>query len=124
MFEMLSEVVRAEKLLRVITFAELVHRCEMLESTIPVGLREVGELLATVSTGVVRRTRAGLIRRGRGRVKGCLVVREGRAGPRMASQMQGILMSLCFILVFETVVAIQTRVLFLHFMCPESNVSR
>jgi hypothetical protein len=54
MFEMLPEVVRTEKLLRVITFTELMDGCEMLKPGVPIGLRIIRELFTAVTADIVR----------------------------------------------------------------------
>jgi hypothetical protein len=53
MLQMLSEVVCAEEFLRVVALAEFVHGGQVLESPIPVGLREIGEFLPAVAACVV-----------------------------------------------------------------------
>lgn len=56
--EMLSEVVCSEEFLHVVAFTKFMHSSQMLKSLIPIGLRVVGELFATISTCVMRRARA------------------------------------------------------------------
>lgn len=52
-FQMLSEVVCAEKLLGIVALAELVHCGQVLESIIPIWFWEIGEFLATVAARVM-----------------------------------------------------------------------
>jgi hypothetical protein len=52
MFEMLAEVISAEELLRLITFAEFVLVSEMGSTRVPIGLWVVWKLFATVATCV------------------------------------------------------------------------
>lgn len=54
-FQMLSEMVGTEELLRVVTLSKLVHSSEMFESSVPVWLGEVGELFTAITARVVRR---------------------------------------------------------------------
>lgn len=56
MLQMLPEVIRAEKLLRIIALAEFVHSSQVLKATIPVGTWEIGEFFTAVPTCVVRGT--------------------------------------------------------------------
>lgn len=56
-------------------------------------------------------------------MKGGLVARDGGARPRMASQMQRILMSLSLVFVFESIVAILARILLFHFMKSVEPIS-
>jgi hypothetical protein len=53
MLQMLSEVICAEEFLGVVALAELVHGGQVLESSIPVRLREIGESLPAVPARVV-----------------------------------------------------------------------
>jgi len=59
MLEMLTEVIRSEKLLCLIAFAVLVYNIKMISSDIPVWW--VGELVATESTNVGCATRMGCL---------------------------------------------------------------
>lgn len=70
-FQMLPEMVGTEEFLRLVALAELVHRGQMFEASVPIRSRHVGELFAAVAANV--RTR-GCCRRGS--VKGCFVVGE------------------------------------------------
>ena len=56
-------------------------------------------------------------------MKGGLVARDGGTRPRMASQMQRILMSLSLVLVFESIIAILARILLFHFMKSVEAIS-
>lgn len=47
-------------------------------------------------------------------MEGGLEILEGGAGPRVTAEMEGILVALGFVLVFETVVAVLTCVLLFH----------
>lgn len=51
--QMLSEVIRAIELLRVIAFAELVHGGQVVEPLVPIWVREIGEFFAAVAARVV-----------------------------------------------------------------------
>jgi hypothetical protein len=53
MLQMLSEVVCAEEFLGVVALAKFVHGGQVLESSIPVRLREIGEFLPAVPARVV-----------------------------------------------------------------------
>jgi hypothetical protein len=48
-------------------------------------------------------------------------VRNGGARPRMAAEMQGILVAFSFVFVFETIVAVLAGVLFLHLVRPRER---
>lgn len=63
-FQVLPEVVRAVELLRLVAFPKLVNVGEMVDPTVPLGLRVVCELNATVSTRIMGRTVGSLICRG------------------------------------------------------------
>jgi hypothetical protein len=122
MFEMLPEVVRAEELLRVVTLPEFVYINQMLDPGLPVALcrhflflpstegpcptpcKLVAAVAASVS--VVGRSWRG--------VKGIHIARERGARPGMTTQVERVLVSLCFIFVLETILAISAFVLFLR----------
>lgn len=106
MLEMLAEVVSAIELLRVIALAKLVHSRQVLEATVPVWPRKIWELFTAVPAGIVGGTRAGLTGWRGGAVEGGLETWQCGAGPGMASQMEGVLVSFCFVFVFEAVVAV------------------
>jgi hypothetical protein len=106
--QVLSEVVGAEELLRLVALAKLVHVSQMLKARLPVGRR--GKLLAAVAA----RVRGGrLVRR---RVEGRLEVRQRRARPRVAAQVQAVLVPLRLVLVLEAIIAVCACVLLLRTM--------
>jgi len=109
MLEMLAEVVRAEELLRLVALSKLVHMVEVFRAKLPT--RRVSELLATVATDVS--TVAG-----HGRVECCLWAGECSARPGMTSQVKGVLVAFCFVLVFEAVGTISATVLFFGLVQP------
>jgi len=109
MLEVLAEVVCAEELLRFVTLSELVHMVKMFRAKLPA--RRVSKLLATVATNVS--TVAG-----HGRVECCFWTGECCAGPRMTSQVKGVLVAFCFVLVFEAVGTISTTVLLFGLVQP------
>lgn len=49
-------------------------------------------------------------------MEGGLEARESGAGPGVATEMQGVLVSLCFVLVLKAVVAVLAGVLLFHFV--------
>ena len=84
MFQVLAKVVCAKEFLGLVALSELVDVGEVFESSIPIGLREVGELLTAVAArvggGSGRQLSAGY---GRG-VEGIVVTRAKRStGPRV-----------------------------------------
>lgn len=105
--QVLSEMVSPEELLRLVALAKFVHMVEMLGPQIP--LWWVGEFLATVSTHIM----SAASRRG---VKGGLDTSKSSTRPTVTSQVQGVLMSLGFILVFEPVRTVSTCVLLFRFV--------
>jgi hypothetical protein len=106
--QVLSEVVGAEELLRLVALAKLVHIGQVLKARLPVGRR--GKLLAAVAA----RVRGGrLVWR---RVKGRLEVRQRRARPRVPAQVQAVLVPLRLVLVLEAVIAVRACVLLLRTM--------
>lgn len=104
-FQVLAEMVGAEELLCVVALAELVHAGQVLEAAVPVRLREVGELLAAVPACVMGRAGVCLCGGGARGVEGGLVAWEGGAGPGVAAEVEGVLVSFGFVLVLEAVVA-------------------
>lgn len=52
--QMLAEVIRTEEFLCVVALAKLVHCSQVLETTIPIGLWQVGKFLTTVAANIVR----------------------------------------------------------------------
>lgn len=108
-FQVLAEVIRTEEFLCLVTLSKLVHMVEMFRAQLP--SRRVGEFLATVATDVNAVA-------GHGRMECCLWAGERRAGPRMTSQVKGVLVALCFVLVFEAVGTISTTVLLFGLVQP------
>lgn len=51
-------------------------------------------------------------------MEGRLVARESGTRPRMAAEMERVLMSFGFVLVLEALVAVSAKVLLFHLMCP------
>lgn len=49
-------------------------------------------------------------------MEGGLEAWEGGAGPGMAAQVEGVLVSFCFVFVFEAVIAVLACVLLFHFV--------
>jgi hypothetical protein len=82
---------------------------EMFRAKLP--SRRVSELLAAVATYVSAVA-------GHGRVECCFWAGERSAGPRMTSQVKGVLVALCFVLVFEPVGTISTTVLLFGLVQP------
>lgn len=73
------------------------------------------EFLAAISTSI------SLSRPCRRLVKGSIVTRESGTGPRVSTYVEGVLMSLCFILIFEP---ISTVIAFILFFCFVSTAQR
>jgi hypothetical protein len=109
MLEVLAEVIRAEELLRLVTLSKLVHMVEVFGAKLPA--RRIGELFTTITTDVS--TVAG-----HRRVECCLWASECSAGPRMTSQVKGVLVAFCFVLVFEAIGTISTTVLLFGLVQP------
>ena len=78
MFEMLSEVIRPEELLRLVAVSELVDVVEVIRSDVP--LRRIREVLAAIPARIC------VCAVGRC-VKGCLDAGQHGARPRMLAQM-------------------------------------
>lgn len=110
MLEVLAEVVGAEELLRLVTLSKLVYMVEVFGAVLPA--RRISKLLTAVATNVSAVA-------GHGRVECCFWAGERSARPRMTSQMEGVLVAFCFVLVFEAVGAISTTVLFFGLVQPE-----
>jgi hypothetical protein len=125
MFQVLAKVVCAKELLGLIALSELVDVGEVFESPIPIGLRKVGELLAAVAAriggGSFRQLSAGYGRR----VEGIMVARaKSSTGPRMTAKVQGVLVTLSFVLIFKPIGAELARVLFFHLVNTVSRLVR
>lgn len=54
-------------------------------------------------------------------MEGCLEAWEGGTGPRVAAEVERVLVALCFVFILEAVVAVLAGVLFLHLVCPGLN---
>ena len=78
--------------------------------------RGIRELLATVATHVS----AAASHRG---VECCFWAGERSAGPRMTSQMKGVLVAFCFVLVLEAVGTISTTVLLFGLVQPGGRLA-
>ena len=109
MLEVLAEVIRAEELLRLVTLSKLVHMVEMFCAKLPA--RRIGKLLTTVATDVSTVT-------SHGRVERCFWAGERSARPGMTSQVKGVLVAFCFVLVFEAIGTISTTVLLFGLVQP------
>ena len=95
--EMLSEVIRAEKLFALVAFTKLVDICKMLTANHPVRSGIVRELFSTVAADVERSVGARLRRwnmttsggvgwyGGAWMKSGLVVSVQSRAGPRMTT---------------------------------------
>lgn len=118
MLKVLAKVIRAIELLRVIALAELVHGRQVLEASVPVWPREIRELFAAVPARIVGGTRAGLAGWRGGAVEGGLEAWECGAGPGVAAEVEGVLVTLCFVFVFEAVVAVLAGILLFHLVRP------
>lgn len=118
---MLSEVIRAEKLLRVVALSEFVQIDQMLDPGLPVALSRHFSLLSIAKNPrsapweLITAVAAGVCVVGRGwRDVECIYVpRERGAGPRMTAQVERVLVPLCFIFVLKAVLAICAFVLLL-----------
>lgn len=107
--EMLVEVIGAEKLLRLVALTKFVYVVEVLRAELP--SRGVGKFFATVAADVC--TVAG-----HGRVEGCLWAGERSTRPGMTSQVEGVLVTLRFVLVFEAVGTVSTAILLFGLVQP------
>lgn len=126
--QMLAEVVCPVKLLGRVALSELVHVLQMpdplvpvmfcgvprydaaAEGTVPGTAAGPGELVAAVAA------RIGLARAVRRVVKSAIVARKRRTRPRVAADVQRVLVALGFVLVLEAVAAEQAFVLLLSFV--------
>lgn len=113
-FQMLAEVIGAEELLCLVTLPKLVHMVKMFGAELPA--RGVRELLATIATHV------SAVASHR-RVECCFWAGERSAGPRMTSQMKGVLVAFCFVLVLEAVGTISTTVLLFGLVQPGGRLA-
>ena len=114
MLEVLAEVVGAEELLRLVTLSKLVYMVEVFGAVLPA--RRISKLLTAVATNVSAAA-------GHGRVECCFWAGERSARPRMTSQMEGVLVAFCFVLVFEAVGAISTTVLLFGLVQPGGSLA-
>jgi len=105
MFQVLAEVISPEELFGLITFAKLVHMIEVFQSRIPNW--RVWKFLAAISTYISRK------RPSLRYVEGGLDAGKRSTRPRVPAQMQGVLMTLRFILVFKSIRTVLTDVLLL-----------
>jgi hypothetical protein len=107
MLEMLSEVVGAIKLFRLIAFPKLMLRGEMINADLPLGRN--GKFFSAVAADVGK---IGPVRRW---VKCRFVITRQRcARPRVFPQVKRVLVPLGFVLVFEPVVAVLAAILLFH----------
>lgn len=124
--KVLAKVICTKELLRLVTFTKFVLISEVCSTRIPVRLGFIWKLIAAVATDVegcnLIGSRWGRLR-GRsivgwcnsgGRIE-CIVVITFESGTRpvLLPKVNGILVTLCFILVLESISAEVTRVLFL-----------
>jgi hypothetical protein len=121
MLEMLSEVIRAKELLRMIALAEFMQINQMLDPGLPIALRRhLAFLSITQDPGPAARklvaavtARVRVVRRGGRDVECVYVARERGAGPGMAAEVEGVLVALGFVFVLEAVLAVCAFVLLL-----------
>lgn len=114
MLQMLAEVIGTEELLCLVTLSKLVHMVKMFRAKLPA--RRIRKFLAAVATDVSAVA-------GHGRVECCFWAGERSAGPRMTSQVEGVLVALCFVLVFEAVGTISTTVLLFGLVQPGGGLA-
>lgn len=53
--QMLPEMIRTVKFLRIVALAKLVHRGQVLEPALPIRLRKVGKFITTIATRIMGR---------------------------------------------------------------------
>lgn len=107
-FQVLAEVICAVELFGLIALAEFVDLGQMLGPGFPVC--GVGEFLTTVAANVCRRGMPV------GGVERCWDASdlEGRAGPRVSTEMQRVLVPLGLVLVLEAIRTVLALVLLFH----------
>lgn len=115
MFEMLSKMIRTEKLFRLVALSVFVTKIQMLSALFPIW--RIFELLAAISTGVGCGWSWG------SRVKGRARISQNRTGPGKLADVQRILVPLGLILVFESIRAKLTAVLLFRFMSASRIIS-
>jgi hypothetical protein len=76
-----------------VAFAKLVYVIEMLGAQIP--LRRIRKLLATIATDIVPAARSRAVER-------CFYPRKSGTRPAVTTEVKGVLMPLCFVLVLES----------------------
>lgn len=109
MLQVLAKVIGTEELLCLVALAEFVDMVEMFRAKLPA--RRISKLLPTVATDVS--TVAS-----HGRVECCFWTGKRSAGPRVTSQVKGVLVAFCFVLVFEAVGTVSTTVLLFGLVQP------
>lgn len=124
--EMLSKVIRPKELFRVVAFPELMHIHQVLNSDNPVtfcGKMAVVpvhrsattlKLVTAVSTGVHRSVGV------RGVVECICILGQSGTRPRMTPKVKRVLVTLCFVFVLESILAVGALVLFLGLVCSIS----
>ena len=125
-FEVLAEMVGAVEFFGLIAFAKFMHFGQVFDPAILGWLGMICKLFSIISADVMGRAGRGMCRRQGRRVKGGLKSGNRGTRPRMASQVEGVLMAFCLVFVFETVVAELASVLLLHLMgsVPPCEVSQ
>jgi hypothetical protein len=104
--QVLTEVVRAEELFRLVALAEFVDVVKVLRADVP--LCWIGELVATVAADVGIAAGGGM--------KCGFGVSEGRTAPTMAAKVERVLVSFCFVFVLKAVGAVGASVLLFGFV--------
>jgi len=112
MFQMLAEVVGAEELLSLITLAEPMNLNHVFGALLP--LRRIfSEFFTTVTAGVCT---AGMCY---GKMETGSWTIEGSARPRVAPQMERVLVAFDFVLGSEVIRTVSTDVLLFGLVTPE-----
>ena len=129
--EMLTEMVGTEEFLGLVALAEFVCAVQMASALLPVGRWLIGELETAVAAGIVCRWhRLGLTREvlrgwelGGREESGGVILSENCAGPGMSTEVEGVFMTLGFVLVLETIRAVCATMLLFRFMLSENELA-
>ena len=133
MLQMLPKMICTEELLALITLAELVDIRQVNDAFLPVGSGDVGEFLPAVAADVhggyvvggggklgIRIVR--VVWCGGGGVEGAFIsVGKGGTGPRVAADVEGVLVAFGFVFVLEFVVAVLAVVLLFGLVGSETQ---